>query len=168
MVLLLSLSARWVLVFLRRPSGADAAFHASSCRTLVPFRHGSYARLSFLCFLTKGFWKESNRRAVRIQTLKLMKPLFFEVPKPNNKAETKTTSYGSLACRLRVSLSAAHSYDDVDELIRLVRESDVQLVRLPHLLDPRAALPQPSSLWSSCGFGADGGGDSTLLPYSRL
>ncbi|GLI60844.1 hypothetical protein VaNZ11_003055 [Volvox africanus] len=43
-------------------------------------------------------------------------------------------------CRLRVSLSAAHSYDDVDELIRLVQQSDVPLVRLPHLLDPRAAL----------------------------
>ncbi|GIM09184.1 hypothetical protein Vretimale_13087 [Volvox reticuliferus] len=43
-------------------------------------------------------------------------------------------------CRLRVSLSAAHSYDDVDELIRLVRQSDVPLIRLPHLLDPRAAL----------------------------
>ncbi|GIL65081.1 hypothetical protein Vafri_18853 [Volvox africanus] len=60
-------------------------------------------------------------------------------------------------CRLRVSLSAAHSYDDVDELIRLVRQSDVPLVRLPHLLEPRAALP------SGCSSGA-----GSLLLSSRL
>ncbi|GFR51060.1 hypothetical protein Agub_g13382, partial [Astrephomene gubernaculifera] len=44
-------------------------------------------------------------------------------------------------CRLRVSLSAAHSTADVDELISVVRQSGVRLMRLPHLLDPRAGLP---------------------------
>ncbi len=45
------------------------------------------------------------------------------------------------ATRLRVSLSAAHSNADVDDLIQLVRQSAVPLVRLPHLEDERAALP---------------------------
>ncbi|EFJ39865.1 hypothetical protein VOLCADRAFT_78219 [Volvox carteri f. nagariensis] len=76
-------------------------------------------------------------------------------------------------CRLRVSLSAAHSYEDVDELIRLVRRSGVVLARLPHLLDPRAALP-PCRTQSD---GGDGPGSSAGLygnglerdgPYSRL
>ncbi|GLC45878.1 hypothetical protein PLESTM_001796000 [Pleodorina starrii] len=64
-------------------------------------------------------------------------------------------------CRLRVSLSAAHSYDDVDELIGLVRQSGVPLVRLPHLLDPRAALPPPPP---PVAFGPE----ATMMPYSRL
>ncbi|KAG2483953.1 hypothetical protein HYH03_017199 [Edaphochlamys debaryana] len=57
-------------------------------------------------------------------------------------------------CRLRVSLSAAHSYADVDELVGLVRASGVPLLTLPHLQDPRAALPG--------GPGSAGGGEGAV------
>lgn len=56
-------------------------------------------------------------------------------------AEFLIYSFFSLYTRLRVSLSAAHSNADVDDLIRLVQQSAVPLVRLPHLEDERAALP---------------------------
>ncbi|PNW70771.1 hypothetical protein CHLRE_17g733702v5 [Chlamydomonas reinhardtii] len=44
-------------------------------------------------------------------------------------------------CRLRVSLTAAHSAADVDALVAAVRGSGVSLLTLPHLLEPAAALP---------------------------
>ncbi|KAG2427191.1 hypothetical protein HXX76_010910 [Chlamydomonas incerta] len=62
-------------------------------------------------------------------------------------------------CRLRVSLSAAHSYADVDELVAAVRRSGVSLITLPHLLEPAAALPDGGG---TCGGGGDGSGEAPL------
>ncbi len=55
-------------------------------------------------------------------------------------------------CRLRVSLSAAHSAADVDALVRAVRRSGAALQALPHLVE------QQRRLASLLGDGGGGGG----------